>query len=162
MRAELLRQKSCVVTAVAAVLVAGASWASASIPATPISVTGYTRDVIYEVGATGSGHGSFANEGQALYEQNLNGHSAGGLPSSGLITSAVDGSQFQLASFTSNNALIVAESGSPSKFATWTFASADKKEYSSVSVLGLCSGGPGNFSLVFFFTDGSNTSSHVN
>lgn len=124
-----------------------------------ISVTGYNTDVVYEAGATGSGNGSFLNENQALYEAGLGGRVGSGLPVNRTLTSDFDGTVFAFADYTTSNALIVREDGGGPKFAAWTLTVGSQAEYSKVSVIGLSSGGQSSFSLVFFFTDGTNTSS---
>ena len=78
---------------------------------TPIAVTGFTQDVVYEVGATGSGNGGFISEsGWSLSENGLlRGDPLApltpGLPTGGLLTSNVAGTTFQLAPYTGLNAL---------------------------------------------------------
>ncbi len=133
--------------------------------ADPIAVTGYNYDVVYEIGATGGGNGSFTNEASALYEEGLdpdpNGGNGIGLPVNRTLTDLAGGT-FALAPYTENNALIVGEGNGLPKFATWTFAPAAKIEYSRLSVVGVSTGGSSDFSAVVFFTDGTNTGSGTN
>lgn len=149
-----LIQKNAFVLGVVACLVAGTGWSLAE----PIAVTGYNYDVIYESSATGAGNGSFTNESSALYEDGLapapNGGNGHGLPADRVLA-GLNGETFLLSPYTAPNALMVGEGNGLGKFATWTFA--NKVPYSKLSVLGLCAGGQGNFSMVVFFTDGTNT-----
>lgn len=141
---------------VAGVLSVASLGSVASAALTPIGLTGYSHDVVYEVGATGSGKGTFTNEASALMETGLNGQS-NGLPVGGSLTSSVAGTTFQLSSYTSNNALLVGEGNNLPKFGTLTFAAPDKVAYNKIAVLGLSAGGGSDFSMVIFFTDGTNT-----
>ena len=133
--------------------------------ADPITVTGYNYDVVYEIGATGGGNGSFTNENSALYEEGLdpdpNGGNGVGLPVDRTLTDLAGGT-FALAPYTGNNALIVGEGNGLLKFATWTFAPAQQVEYSRLSVVGLSAGSSSDYSFVVFFTDGTNTGSGTN
>jgi hypothetical protein len=130
--------------------------------ANPIAVTGCNFDVIYEAGATGGGNGTFLNESTALYEEGLtpapNGGNGVGVPANRTIND-LNGGVFTLFPYNEPNALIVSEDGSAApKFATWAFDESAKISYSSLSLLGLSTGGDSMFSLVVFFTDGTNTS----
>lgn len=131
----------------------------------PIPVTGYTHDVVYEIGATGSGNGTFTNENSALYEEGLdpdpNDGNGSGLPINRTLTDLAGGS-FSLAPYNGLNALMVAEGNGLNKFATWTFATEAKVPYDRLSVLCLSAGGQSDFSFVVFFTDGTNTGSGIN
>lgn len=126
----------------------------------PITVTGYTHDVVYEIGATSSGNGTFTNENSALYEEGLdpdpNGGNGTGLPVNRTLTDLVGG-DFSLAPYNGLNALMVGEGNGLNKFATWTFAPEAKVPYGRLSVVGLSAGGQSNFSFVVFFTDSTHT-----
>jgi hypothetical protein len=161
---KLIKPISTSTRALGATLAAIVSAGPALCLADPISVTGYNHDVIYEAGATGAGNGSFTNESSALYEQGLdpapNGGNGHGLPSDRTLTD-LNGGNFKLAPYTEANALMVGEGNNLGKFATWTFAAEDQVPYSRLSVLGLSAGGQSNFSLVVFFTDGTNTGAGI-
>ncbi len=130
--------------------------------ASPIAITGNNHDVIYEIGATGGGNGTFTNESSALYEEGLepdpNDGNGIGLPTDRTLTDLAGGT-FTIAPYNGLNALMVGEGNGLDKFATWTFAPAAKVPYGRLSVVCLSSGGQSNFSFVVFFTDGSNTGS---
>lgn len=154
--------KSSLVAALAATAFGLFSLTPASAVVVNIIPVNYTHDVVYEVGATGSGNGTFTNEASALFEAGLATNPGGsGLPSSRILTSAFDGTTFEFGSYTANNAVMVAEGNGLPKFANWDFAPAQQLEYTSLSVLGLSAGGPSNFSMVVFFTDGTNTSNGI-
>ena len=124
---------------------------------TPIGLSGYNQDVVYEVGATGSGNGKFKTEDAALMENGLNGQTDG-LPVGGLLNSNVAGTTFQFAPYNAANSLIVGEdNGALAKFGTLTFAAGDKQAYNKIALLGLSRGGDSNFSMVVFYTDGTNS-----
>lgn len=133
--------------------------------ADPIAVTGYNYDVVYEIGASGGGNGSFTNENSALYEEGLdpdpNGGAGTGLPVSRNLPDLAGGT-FALQPYTGNNALIVGEGNGLPKFATWTFEPEAKIQYSRLSVVGISAGGSSDFSAVVFFTDGTNTGAGFN
>ncbi len=149
---KYINSNSVIITMVSVSITSVAGAATIS----PIAATGWNYDVVYEVGATGSGNGKFTNEDTALFETGLATMPFGsGIPSSGLITSELDGTQFQFQSYTSNNALLFGEGSGLNKFETLDVTDG---VYSNFSFLGLGAGGPSNFSFVLFFTDGTNTS----
>ncbi|HEX8310312.1 MAG TPA: PEP-CTERM sorting domain-containing protein [Chthoniobacteraceae bacterium] len=131
-----------------------------------ITPTGFTHDVVYEAGATGNGNGTFTNESSALYERGLfpegTANVGTGLPGNRTITSAVDNATtFALQPYTGLNALVVGEGNNLAKFGTWQFAPSQQLQYTKLSILALSAGGQSNFSMVVFFTDGTNTSNGI-
>src|SRR6266403_581440 len=77
---------------------------------TPVSVSGFNRDVVIENTASGPPYTGAAlnfnsGENRAYYQTNLPGKTLG-LPLAGLFTNANDGTVLQLQSYTANNALI--------------------------------------------------------
>jgi len=124
---------------------------------TPISVTGWNRDVIVEAGATPPYSGAAAPfdlpNNYGFYEAGLSGGTRG-LPSSRTFTSLVDGTTvFQFQPYkAANNALQL--SASTSNSGTLTFATPGI--YSSISILAAAANsGASSGNLVIHFADAS-------
>jgi hypothetical protein len=117
---------------------------------TPIPVTGYNFDVIAEATpALSATNTTLDGSDYVLYSQNY-GTSFGsgtGLPNNGLITSG--SSSYQLAPYTSDNSIFLS-SGETDSLELVTPA-----PYSSLSLLGFSTEGPGTVLLVIKFTDGT-------
>lgn len=116
----------------------------------PIAVTGFNADVIAEATpALSTTSTSMDGSDYVLYSQAYGtGFGTGtGLPNSGLITSG--SSSYQLAPYTSNNAIFLA-TGETDSLELTTPAS-----YSSLSFLGFSTEGPGTVLFVIKFTDNS-------
>ena len=82
---------------------------------TPISVTGFNRDVVVENSAGAPPYGGVAftfnsGENRGFYQANLT-TKTHGLPVNGGITNANDGTVFQLQPYTANNALMISRHG---------------------------------------------------
>lgn len=121
----------------------------------PITVTGFNHDVVAEAGTSSLTTTTIALDAvpasnRVMYTNAFriaNGFGGGGLPDNGLITNA--GDNYQLASYTANNALLLqrTESGdltlvTPSKF-------------SSIRVLAFTTEGISLVNIKLYFTDGS-------
>ena len=132
---------------------------------TPIAVTGYNRDVVVENTAGGGNTTPYTQAfnttaANTFYEAGLGdtgswsyGDGAGGLPQSGLFTSALDGATaFQFASYTANNVLYLTP-GSPSG----TLTLAAPAAFKSLSVLAASANGGGTGSFVIHFANGTSS-----
>jgi hypothetical protein len=123
---------------------------------TPISITGWNRDVIVEATATAPYSSAAAPfdvpNNYGFYEAGLPGGTRG-LPSSRTFTSLVDGTTvFQFQPYTGNNALQL--SASTSSFGTLTFGTPGI--YSSLSILAAAANsGASQGNLVIHFADSS-------
>jgi hypothetical protein len=106
--------------AVLAILAAFSGLTPSRAGSVPIAVSGFTQDMVVEAGATNDPTTHFENavtatmdQGTVLrdntwYEAGLPGGGSGGLPVGGSFTSLFDpGTQFQLASYTGPNALLL-------------------------------------------------------
>lgn len=129
---------------------------SASAASSPISLSGWNRDVIVEAGATAP-YTSAASpfdvpNNYGFYEAGLPGGTRG-LPNSRTFTSLVDGTTvFQFQPYTGNNVLQL--SASSSSFGTLTFTT--PRAYSSLSILAAAANsGASQGNLVIHFADAS-------
>jgi hypothetical protein len=125
---------------------------------TPISLNGFNRDVMIENTASGPPYNSAAlnfnaGEQRAYYQTNLPGTTRG-LPLTGAITSASDGTLFQLQPYTANNALILS---SDTGLTSGTLFLVTPRIYDSIAVIANSGNGDslGAGSMTLHFADGS-------
>jgi hypothetical protein len=125
---------------------------------TPVTVTGFNRDVVVENTATGPPYTNFAlnfnaGENTAFYQTNLPGK-ANGLPLTGRFTNSADGTIFQLQPYTASNALVLSSDTGTSN-APLTLTS--PAMYSRIAVLADSGNGDavGSGSLTLRFNDNS-------
>ena len=125
---------------------------------TPVSVSGFNRDVVIENTASGPPYTGAAlnfNQGEntTFYQTNLLGKTHG-LPVSGIFTNAADGTIFQLQAYTANNVLDL----SPDTGLTnGTLFLASPKIYDVISIIANSGNGDsiGSASLTLHFNDGT-------
>jgi len=133
---------------------------------TPISVTGFNRDLVVESSASGPPYSSSAGEfnpaeGNAYYAQGLPGFSQG-LPPAGSFTSATgDGTVFQFQPYTNFNALVLS---SETGLANGILTLATPAVYSNIAVIANAANGnsTGTASLTLHFSDGSSYTTTYN
>jgi len=124
----------------------------------PVAVTGYNRDVMIENTAIGPPYSAEAaemnaGEGTAYYESGLPG-TAYGLPISGSFLSAIDGTEFQLQPYATNNALVLS---SDTGISSGMLALPTPSVYQSIAILANSGNGTatGTASLTLNFSDGT-------
>lgn len=135
---------------------------------TAVSVTGFTQDVICEYPGSPVASGSKTvvdsettvgvdDANYVLFQNNFaQGYSGVGLPDSGAITSMVDGSQFQLASYTANNILLLDEVGGTANLPnTGTLALTTPSAFTSMAFLVDGFDGNHDVSYTLHYADGN-------
>ncbi len=143
--------------------VSGLLAGDAPAPSTPITATGWNRDLVIENTASGPPYTGPAKEfnpgeGTCYYQAGLP-NTTYGLPRDGTISSLVDGSVFQLQPYTGNNALEMSKDTSTNP-ATLTLAEA--KVYDSLSIIANSAAGGGTPDVTIHFSDGSSLVTNFN
>ena len=125
---------------------------------TPISVTGFNRDVVIENTASGPPYSGAAlnfNQGEnnAFYQTNLPGKTHG-LPLTGAFTNSFDGTIFQLQPYTANNVLDLSPD---TGLSSGTLFLTNPKIYDLIAMVANSGNGDsiGNASLTLHFNDGT-------
>ncbi|HTV63031.1 MAG TPA: fibronectin type III domain-containing protein [Verrucomicrobiae bacterium] len=134
-----------------------AATAFSSTNMTPVTVTGFIRDVVVPNTASGPPYTNYAmefnqGEGTAFYQSGLPGYSYG-LPVSGSFTNPVDGTVFQFQPYTASNILVLYNGG----ISTGTLTLPTPAKYSRIAIAANSGNGTtaGTATVLLTFDDGS-------
>ena len=129
---------------------------------TPITVTGFNQDVVAETGTSSLTTTTISLDGPAVSNKvmytstfkTLNGFGGGGIPDNGVITDAAG--SYQMASFSSNNALLL------QRTQTGDLTLTTPSKFNKIRVLCFSTEGASMVNAVLTFTDGSTTNAITN